>query len=60
MELGAQISSRKLEILAERSHNEKAPVPAKAIAKKPRQNLSDSKKNAGNLELATTGTQYEN
>lgn len=60
MELGAQISSRKLEILAERSRNQKTPVPAKANAKKPRQDVSDSKKNAGNLELATTGTQYEN
>ena len=60
MELGAQISSRKLEILAERSHNEKTPVPAKASAKKPMQDLFDSKKNAGSSELATTGTQYEN
>ena len=60
MELGAQISSRKLEILAERSHNEKTPVPAKAKAKKTLQDLFDSKKNAGNSELATTGTRYEN
>lgn len=60
MELGAQISSRKLEILAERSQNEKMQMPAKANAKKPKHDLFDSKKKAGNSELGMTEAHYEN
>ena len=60
IELGVQIASRKLELLAERSGNKNIPSSAKASAKMAKHDLFDSQKNAGNAELNSTGAQHEN
>ena len=60
IELGAQIASRKLELLAESSGNKNIPSSAKVSAKMTKHDLFDSKKNAGNAELISTGAQHEN
>lgn len=59
VELGAQISSRKLEILAERSQSKKVQPSLKTNAIKAGHELLTSKKNSGNSERGGTEAQYE-
>lgn len=59
-ELGAQISSRKLEILAERSQSKKVHSSSKTNSIKPGHDLHNSKKNSGNSERPGAEAQYEN